>query len=330
MLQEKVKIQSLDDLLAFMGQVHRQGATWDDVDMDTLSVIIPVVVEGDTWDGKIDVRGAKLIQDLQRRASIEYRNSTGVNLTQASLVKATPSDGSNILDIDFTELLKTVATNMTPEQSFYFLCIAVLGTLGTAIYYRYASKCEDTRKMAAINNAVNGMKEIASQALENGYDVAQPIRRYANRLKKDDQLSVAGSELMPKKVAIEKLARPVVKEDTTLFTHCDGDYILTGLDIYEELPVLYLMQGEAKADAFFFNRVPPKVRELIIKTVENSLATQTREMMPLHMDVYFTGSKIQRCVILGIGAPREELTHYELVDVPDNVDGRDKKVPGLD
>ena len=328
-MQKRVHIQSLDDLLAFSGKVLEGEAQWDEVDLETLSVVVPVIVKGDSWSGKVDVRGAVLIQDLQKAASSAYFDASGERLPRAVRVKAKPSQGSNNLEVDYTEIIKTAIMNMPAEYIFAFLCFGALCATGCYWYKRRTETKVELSRDATISKALDNMKEVSIARINEGVDPSRPIRRYVKTLTKEDSISVAGSDYMPKKVILEKLDKPQ-RDDVLMFTHCDGMYTLGSIDITEELPVLQLVQDGAKGKAQFFNRVPPAVKERITKNVNENMDSKNKTEMLLQVDAYFTNAGLKYCVVLGIGEPRAKLKHYPLADVPSDVPMRDAKIPGLD
>ena len=123
---------------------------------------------------------------------------------------------------------------------------------------------------------------------------------------------------------------PPRKDESTMFTHCDGEYLLRAVDLKGNLPVLSIEGNNVLAKAYFFERVPKEVKERILNAVDRSIEQGQPVTMPLQIDCYFSGNKRLYCVIVGAGAPREKMHHYKLADIPDDVKGKDRLLPGLD
>ena len=326
--QQKVQVNSIPALLEFMGNVIDGKANWDDIDIDKLHVVIPVEVEGESWEERFDNRGAALVCDLQKHIRKEYTHVTSDRLSRKVLVKATSKKGCNLLDLDLTEVLKTAVTNMPPEYVLSFVCLAILGWAGNNFYKHYVDKCGVKEQAETLQKAVEAMKEVSIQAINSGNDITASMRSYLRKLDADDLISVAGSDFTKKKDAYNALPKPT-HDDRLYYTACDGEYSLLSLDLEDALPVLGIAQDNNRIKAMFVERVPQDVKDIIITAVEDSIESQTPKQMYLHVDCYFTTKTRKYCVIVGIGEPREGLVHYKLENIPDTVTAKDMKLPGL-
>lgn len=325
---KKVKITNLPELLIHLGKVYKKKATWDDVDLKSLSVVIPAKVKGRERDERIDYRGATLIKSLQDDADKRYATITDEKLPAKAMIKATSKKGSNILSLDFTEIVKTAIGTMPPEYTLTFLITAALGTVGVSVYKHYVDKEKNRQNVKMIENAIEAMREVSVAALAQGVDVRKNMRKYIHSMGKDEEISIASSPYMKRPEAKSALAPATKRDDITKYTHCDGAYTLLGLSLRGELPELSIAQGAAHAKALFFARVPAAVKDEITRTIDESIENQQPVEMDLHMDCYFAGRRIKHCVILGIGTPRPGMTHYKLGDIPQDVKSRDAMLPG--
>lgn len=327
-----VVIKSLDELLVHMGAVLAGEASWDIVDLDKLSVVVPVVVEGNTWDARIDVRGAALIQNLQKQVNSTYAMMMDESLPHSVMVKATTKEGSNWLNIDFTEVIKAGIEKMDSKDILKFLGLCVF--CGTAAYSfnTYQSGLTDRSSLEALERANQNIRDVAVAVITEGKEPSLPMHRYLKTLRRGDEVSIAGSDFMPKREAVNKIERPA-KDDTLFFTQCDGEYDLISINVRGELPELHIVQDGVSGKALFFARVPEAVKNEIIATLDKRISGIDGQAAPaptmhLQLDGYFTGKGPQYFVIHGIGSPRSG-KNYMIKELPSGVQGSDKQIPGL-
>ena len=327
-----VIIRDVPSLLRHMGRVAKNEASWDDVNLDKLSIVIPVVIEGKSWDKRLDVRGAVLVQDLQKQFAAHYISLTDEKPPRDALIKVTTKEGSNWLDIDYTEVIKSGIQKMDSKDILKAICFCVF--CGTAAYSfnSYLNNEKDKNSLAYMQAANENIHEIAMSVIESGQEPSRPMHRYIKTLRRGDKISIAESEFMKKSDAIQKIERPE-RDDVLYFTSCDGEYSLMSLDVSGELPVIHISQDGYSGKAMFFTRVPKEVKEAILNALDVRITNQKKgkslppPTMHLQLDGYFTNKTVKYFVILGIGTPRAG-KHYSLSELPDEVAGKDKKIPG--
>lgn len=356
-----VAIRSVDDLLSFIVLANENDNLWKFIDITTLHVVIPVAVQGEFRDGRIDVFGARFVKDLQRqihRAVKQYGGiSTGGRRNQ---LRVAVEYGSDSLNVDFTGIIKEVIGKVTPEQLKQILIVGVLcatGYFGITHYidadleksridlekYKAELTVEQQGQLhnhdekmlelfkksnAELIGGLRGMAiDVAAADVAQGRDPHQPIRKYTKTIRKKETVSVAGGEKLAKRQALERLVT-LPSSETLFYAHADGIYDLLGIDLLDNAQALRIAQGDIKTSGLL-ERLDAELRGSILKTVEESIDKRKTIDMSLQVDVFFTVNGIHHAVVVGVGSPRSELKNYSLSSFPANINQQDMHIQGM-
>ena len=325
---DDVAINTIDELLFFIGRVKKGEASWEDLNIESLSVIMPIQVDGDGWDGRIDYRGCRLIDSIQKEISKTFRMYSGETYPKESLVKATSTQKCNLVNIDISKPLEEMVKNMPPE----YILLSVLSVLatfgGVTIYRHFVDRAKNRDQAETIQKALEEMRNVSVAAIKEGRDQTLPMRRYIGSLAKEDTIAIAEGDVMTRTEA--KIAIPSPSFDYDLYyTSCDGIFYLHNLGVKDNNLVLEISQNDIKTKAYFFERVPKLAKENILITVDAVMESQEPREMALQVDCYFTDIGIQYCVVRNAGEKREGLHHYRLSRIPDLVKNKDKHPAGI-
>ncbi|WP_319781258.1 hypothetical protein [Maridesulfovibrio sp.] len=257
---------------------------------------------------------------------------------------------SDWLDVDFTAVIKEGIKKMSPGQIVGTLCVcAILGT-GAYCYGRHEDtqveriraqvtqyQLEHQETMLREGNAHNerlvaqlakSNQEILAEAMNLARDVAEaealsgndtykPVRKYVKSMRRGETVKSGAGEIHSKREALEKLV-PEPAKDTMYYVHADGSYALLGIDLLEGTQALRIGENDIKATALL-ERLDTDLKENIVDTVDESIDQKTVKNMDLQIDVYFTLSGIHHAVVIGVGARRPGLTHFNLEDIPSEI-----------
>lgn len=324
----RIKIQGIDDLLVHVGAVELNQATWADVELESLNVAFSIVVRGKGRDARIDARSAAFVLDLQKELDTLYTQYPDLP-RRAPLIKVKSSEGSTKLTPDFTEVLKEAIQHMPPQYIAGLIALAIAGATGYYIFAKYMDARKEGKTLEYYNKALETVASAVQQATLAGYEPMRPIRRLVQGMKKDETVAVADSELLPKKEVAPQVRLP--KADTvTRYVHGDGEFSLLGLSLKHAVPGLLISQDDKQTTALL-ERLAPEVKERLLQVLENRLdQQQVPYFVNLQIDVYFSGSRIQYAVVVGVGAPRPGLRHFALAEIPDHVPTSMALLPGLE
>lgn len=324
-----IVINGVDDLLLFIGEIRKGKASWNDLNADSISVIIPIQVDGEGWDGRIDYRGCKLIDGIQKQISTTYKKYSGENYPKDSLVKATSTQKCNLVNIDISKPLEEMVRNMPPE----YLLISILSALvtfgGVSAYRHFVDRAKSRDQADTLQKALEEMKNVSVAAIKEGRDQTKPMRRYIGSLDKDDTIAIADGDVMTRAEAKSAVPSPSFDNDL-YYTSCDGNFDLHTVGVKGRNLMLEISQNDIKTKAYFFERVPKIAKESILATVDAVMENQEPREMPLQVDCYFTDLTIEYCVIRNAGDPRPGLKHYRLSRIPDLVKAKDKHPAGIE
>lgn len=308
-------INTFDELISFMWKVSNGEASLDGAVFSENCASIPIRVEGVTWDKRIDVRGAKYVQALQEELNAFCKKHKDILGEDAPLIKVAVRKGSGILDPDFLPFLKEAIKKMPPKLTFTLLMTFMACSTGYLLYSRYESAQEQSREHKVAIEAIRSMKEVA---LQNGFDTtkaSRPIRSFVKTLDPDDQLSVAGLEEISGEKA-KKLVETKKSRSQEVTVPCDGKYVLDKLDVKQPIPVLELSQGGVPLNGYL-EHLAPETKQTLLKALEERIGSRKGIMvLELQIDVHATAKKIKYGSIVGIGIPREGMSHRRLTDLP--------------
>jgi|GEM_PF-3762625 len=320
-------IQSIDDLLVHAGAVELNEATWEDVDLDSLNVAFSVVVRGEGRDDRIDARSAAFVLDLQKELDTVYAQYVDLP-RRAPLIKVKSSEGSTKLTPDFTEVLKEAIQRMPPEYIAGLIALAIVGTTGYYVFARVMRARQDDRTHEFYNKALETVSMVVQQAVQDGHEPMRPIRRLVQGMRRGETVAVAGGEPLTKREVAPQVRVPR-GEQVTRYVHGDGQFSLLGLSLKNAIPGLLISQGNKQTTALL-ERLDPEVKENLLAALENRLdQQQVPYFINLQIDVYYTEARIQYAVVVGVGAPRPDLRHFSLAEIPSEVPNNAAMLPGL-
>lgn len=339
-----IQIRSIDDFVAFLIVAGECGPLWKLVDLDTLSVKIPVVIKGPDRDGRLDVWGADFLKNLQKSIRWTARELGGVSLSSRKYaLRQTITKGSDESKTDYTKVIREAVRQMSGPQ---IMVVSIIGILCATGYFSFKNynmsqidamriQCNEqieSHRMAhneeiikqlnksnrtLIREFTGALREAKDISSSMGRDSEKPIRAYIKSMRRDDSIQVDNSELFDKREAISRLdALP----DKTIFSvHGDGSYVLYGVEFLGGRQTIKIGQGEEKTNAFL-ERLDEKIRDAILEAVEDTLDTQSEQEMNLQVDIYFTEKGVSHAVVIGVGEPRRG--SYTLEDIPHDVPRR--------
>lgn len=346
-----IQIRSIDDFVAFLIVAGDCGSLWKLVDLDTLSVKIPVVIKGPDRDGRLDVWGADFLKNLQKSIRWTARELGGVNLSSRKYaLRQTIIKGSDESKTDYTKVIRAAISKMSGQQMLTVTIIGILCATGYFCFKEYNKEkieamriqCREQiegRRMSHYEKIINqlnksnrtlirefagALREAKGISSDMGRDSEKPIRAYIKSMRRADSIQVDNSEPFAKREAISRLdALP----DKTIFSvQGDGSYVLHGVEFLGGKQTIKIGQGEEKTNAFL-ERLDEKIRDAILEAVEHTLDTQYQQEMNLQVDIYFTEKKVSHAVVIGVGEPRRG-TSFTLEDIPNDVPRRFWKLQG--
>lgn len=322
-----IKIQSVDELLVHIGAVQSNAASWADVDLESLKVAPSIKVDGKDRDERVDVRTAAFVIDLQKQLDTVYAQYPDLP-PRAPLLKVKASKGSSQLTPDFTQVLKEAIQHMPPEYIAGLVALAIIGTTGYFAFAKYMDAKKDGQTLEYYNKALESVTDVVKQAIQAGEEPTRPIRRLVQGMKRSETVALADSRPVQKKEIASQVRREKL-DQTIKYVHGDGQFSLLGLSLKQAIPGLLISQEDKQATALL-ERLDQKVKEELLSVLENRLEKQqVPYFVSLQIDVYFTEARIQYAVVVGVGAPRPDLRHFSLAEIPSEVPNNSAMLPGL-
>ncbi len=311
----KVLIDSLESLLEYSGAVRIGKRKWEDAEIKRGAIIVPVVTKGRGWDKRIDSRGARLIEDVQRLVDNIYSSYDQKLPVKPPRVKVEAKEGSNGLDFDLTAIVSNLISHCPPEDISMVIYALIGCGFGLATLYLYWKHKENTHDKKLIEKAFDINRQIVSDALGAAKELSAPIRKYTSSLAEKDVVSVAGSEYLPSQDVKKMLRQPRTKLEIH-HVSCDGQYLLTGLVLKNFPPALSLKQGEAEVTALL-ERLDVSTRNNLVREVEEGMAQKSLpKSIGLQIDAYYTERELKYATVIAIDSPRKGVKHYRIEDVP--------------
>lgn len=305
------EIRTFDELLVFMGQVVAGEQRIEDLTLATDTMLVEVHVEGESWDQRIDFRGARFVQSFQKQVDALYKRFATHLPGEPPTIKVQVQEGSNVLSPELIELARHAinimgATGVTASVLFGIACAA-----GLAAYWRRQQSVDQAQMRDVALQSVESLRLVAMQNNINPIHAEKPFRDLAKSLGEEDTISVGGREPLGGAELRQLVSTRSPRTQSEAFP-CDGTYLLKKIDLTAQPLILELSQGDHDIKALT-ELLPREAAQQLLDLVKEK---QGREELPfeisLQMAVRVTGHQIKFGSILGIGDPRPGLVHRRL------------------
>lgn len=317
--QAHKNIASIEELLQYTANLLQKTEEFKPVIFTGDDFTFTIRIEGESWDEFIDYRHAKYITAFQKtfNKAIEQLDFDSIP-AEDCIVRFQVSNGSSLINIEFGEILKELAKNMTGTQSVIAVGIVVAGIAGYLIWAKYLETKQATEALTQHEQTKRELiQPLVSEYRENLPDyifTEAPSRALANTLSSDDLISVGKDSVF---ISKKQFKQSLSKEEKSLeFTsYCDGDYLLIKKD-YSLGELIFQMSKDGLPIKIFTSILSSEDQEKLANTIAQRELTEDMPFtLSLQVNVRHTDKKIEDGYIIGLGAPRSDKHKTPLTDL---------------
>lgn len=309
-----MQLRTLEELFVYGAKVISGDVEYEPIEFIGESVDFNIIVRGDSWNRKLDVRSARYILQLTEVLK-DIAEDIGVEIDPSCLlVKIDLREGSGDWLGDLKEFAKSTFTPMTPKQTFITLILA----MGCATAYFVHGNVAKVQELEAHERtkieAIQALRNVAEENRSVYSYYEKPVKNLVNSLGKDDTLQIAGSEEIGKQEAKKALLKQVRSREST--TYADGEYVLTDINYKQGELIIFIEQDGIPVKAYT-SQLSDEDKAALFDAVK---VKQFEEDLPFTMNfqinIHYTQKRILFGSIIGLGGPRADRTHIRLNQVP--------------
>lgn len=274
---------------------------------------ITIKLQGDSWDGLVDVRVARFVVEVQKAVD-RFRRECGIEGAERPLVKVKVKDGSTDIEAELIQTLQNLVTNMSPNQTFIVALSIVAGLFG---YWSVKSLFEmlDKRHQRALEkqgeDAAAQAKakeiEVFNETIKfaiTKIDPERPARTLISSMNERDQIQLPGAAESMNREQV-KTIYPRKPRTNPIQLLIDDNYHVTALGL--ENPVKFtLSRGDTSFKADLGNKVSEDDKVAFLTKTKSAFDTGTQVRVALHIDAMVGDRGIHSATIVAIGHPPRE------------------------
>lgn len=275
--------------------------------------VIQIKIQGESWDGAIDYRGAKFIIDLQRAVIRSYNeiNDTDIHpriLNDLVTVKVRVREGSSIYEILIDKFFNIVVSNMTgPEILLMFGITAACATgyLTKRLVLQHKERLAQMNHTQELADRLSGTIDKALDIIERK-NIDAPPKKLIGRLSENDLIQLPGREPLPPDQAKELYPKKQPPRISDGFF--DDNFKVLEINT-EKRPILLKLDKEGYkfwAEA----RIEPEDVERLSDNFKTAVNNNQDLTIDLHLYISFDDKKIKDASIQEIGPPRENTKRF--------------------
>lgn len=301
-------------------------------------LVFHIKIEGETWDGAVDYRGAKYVLALQNAVNRIYKEldpdtKSLRNLSKQVTVKVRVEDGSTELLIEMKEAIFTMISKLSGKQATLVMSLAILCATGyftnnkildykkdVLILKQQELVAQEQRLTATeIAQQMTRMTETLSEpinrviSLVQSADLEKPSRQIVNAMEEDDRVQFPDRTELTKAQAKKRYPRK--QRLTKEFCYCDDVWTITKIDVDVSPPVFTIHNNGVTLRAVV-ELLPHHISSLTDQLAE-AINAGKEFQMPLRVFVTYTKREIKAATIQGIGEKRDEAVN--IADIAANL-----------
>ena len=306
-----IRIQSWDQLIDTGVKLVLEQIPHEQLKF-TEDLIFKIKIQGPSWDGAIDYRGAYYVLELQRAVNQLYTELRGETIPLRSLsklvtVKVKVVQGCSFYEIDLNEVLNNMVGSMTGGELLIFtgICAATIGAMYTVkkvIDYKTRVKL-DARAAQKDESIVERLSSSFDRALDviERKDFEAPTRKLVARLEQQDTITLPNRDPLPAEAAKQVFPRRArSKRHSGRF---DAAYTINNINLAETPPVFTLAHNNIQFDAAA--ELAGTDIEHLTSQLDGALKDKTTLNVPLHVFILYSDRRIISAAIQGTGEPRD-------------------------
>ncbi|RRD69003.1 MULTISPECIES: hypothetical protein [unclassified Desulfovibrio] len=316
--QPRKRIKNLDELFAYASKVIAKKETFRKIQFVGKDFSYTIKIDGDTWDGTVDVRHASYIIALQNSVNdlLSEFEVQGSLSEEDIRIKIDIQQGCSEIIPDLTKILISLGSKMTTTQIFISTILAIGGFVGIMALTRILNYRKELRladKRAQELSVHEETKRALYQPMLDAFllkkdrysSYEKPVRILANVLDSDDEVTLSdGVSAIDQQEIKRNLIRAT--RNTKQVSYVDGEYYLERKDYSQGELIFTLSQGDITFRAYTTGLSTEDAESLAEEIASREINEELPFLLSLQLNVDHTKKKILSGLIVGVGQPRTD------------------------